>query len=1115
MLYDVSFNGGVLVYKQIESPKTSEESIKLALETLKKLDHHDYMDETNFNKAKELSSKLLSFCEEINSNDNEKIKKVADKVLNQKNETFSDLKKEAAQLSQAIMQKKLLTYESLLAKARNESVIKTENFVKNVQNYGLKDEDVIDIFDNLFFISSPFRSLDADIALLILKNINHLGIKDQKSLIQIFEICIRNLRRYDVDESFNVNFTDFISNINREEIEEGRVVELATIMAKNLPDFIAKNIKIFQINDISSRLKLAKIVVAETSLEKNYKNFELEKTDINERISLAQMEANKISYSNISPYIKDYGIDDEKSLLKIANSAVYNDSNFAEYIESYGIKDPTTRYEYAKLIAERQPDKVQFISNFHLKEQEKIEIAQKLANYPPFVSSISELIQFFNIKDENVRLAIAHQEAERTPLNFLKHIENYNLSHDKISEFEKKITEKKGFEIFPAIFPAIGGKFYNKDMDKLRDLMLLAAQKEGINLSENFHLNGFTNEAGWLEMAQYLVSLPTFLEKIDEYPINPIVRGKIAEVAVKINLQGLMDNLSKFELDEKYSAKIAFILLKLAPPFINDVIKLFKIKNEDTLMEMMSYAVRQTGDPDIVDLGYLGLSNKIKYEFFLEVFSFTPGFEKYYESLEASDADIFQTFVDIIKEGKKEDLKKASPKEFHPIIDKILKLDKKNYDEAVRWLAYTVSKLSLIDNKGEHPDLWSAIYEYRDPKMRYELTKSALSVLKNSAQEKSYSEFSKLAPLRIPALFLSDDPAYLALQPILQKARDYLKDGSVMKPFIDTLALLKKQDLNKDEIIEIIKNAFTEEKNNERTQYDKQKVKNNLFNIQTCISADQIELLVSEKRLDLLFPKLLKILIPDVKEIPHFLVKFSEKFKGNALSGLVTYASRLNSLPPQDRSKALKFLTQYVDSVLDDTFENNRYDEKLSPHLEAVFKKIPDLKDKWRLKPKPEEEKKLPGGFTAANTDDYADLLLCGSVPGSCQRVDGDPDKNKALLSYLLDGKTRLFQIKDDKGVMVARTIVRILLDEKDEPVLFQEGIYAQHKLDPTLITALNDFVKEEARRLGLAHFESSLNFKAKLQSKGTISPWEYVDSAGGIKDEGIYEILGNRWREK
>jgi hypothetical protein len=147
-------------------------------------------------------------------------------------------------------------------------------------------------------------------------------------------------------------------------------------------------------------------------------------------------------------------------------------------------------------------------------------------------------------------------------------------------------------------------------------------------------------------------------------------------------------------------------------------------------------------------------------------------------------------------------------------------------------------------------------------------------------------------------------------------------------------------------------------------------------------------------------------------------------------------------------------------------------------------------------------------GFTIVDTDNFWDLFLCGTeVEGSCQRVNGDPDKNKCLMGYLIDGKIRLLAVKNDQGKIVARSIIRLLWDQNNsEPVLMMERFYPD-VIAPQLLTALDQFAKDRARSLGLKLFKAG-NLPVLFISRGGRAPWEYVDSADGwhVK-KGQYEI--------
>ena len=84
---------------------------------------------------------------------------------------------------------------------------------------------------------------------------------------------------------------------------------------------------------------------------------------------------------------------------------------------------------------------------------------------------------------------------------------------------------------------------------------------------------------------------------------------------------------------------------------------------------------------------------------------------------------------------------------------------------------------------------------------------------------------------------------------------------------------------------------------------------------------------------------------------------------------------------------------------------------------------------------------KVKEGLKVLFTDDPIDLLLCGTdVSGSCQRLDGESEKNKGLLGYLVDGKNRLLAIKEEDKI-IARCILRLLWDG-EQSVIYRERFY-------------------------------------------------------------------------
>jgi hypothetical protein len=147
--------------------------------------------------------------------------------------------------------------------------------------------------------------------------------------------------------------------------------------------------------------------------------------------------------------------------------------------------------------------------------------------------------------------------------------------------------------------------------------------------------------------------------------------------------------------------------------------------------------------------------------------------------------------------------------------------------------------------------------------------------------------------------------------------------------------------------------------------------------------------------------------------------------------------------------------------------------------------------------------------WIACETDDPQDLLLCGTETDSCQRINGDAAYNKGLVGYLTHGQTRLLAIKNEKGSIVARSLLRLLWDGK-KPVLFLERLYSNSR-DPSISYAIETLAKMAAKRLQcplttIANGQKE-RYDKPLQSLGGPAPYEYVDGAEGLCPNGKFTI--------
>lgn len=163
---------------------------------------------------------------------------------------------------------------------------------------------------------------------------------------------------------------------------------------------------------------------------------------------------------------------------------------------------------------------------------------------------------------------------------------------------------------------------------------------------------------------------------------------------------------------------------------------------------------------------------------------------------------------------------------------------------------------------------------------------------------------------------------------------------------------------------------------------------------------------------------------------------------------------------------------------------------------------INDLKIALRAAEKQAKSRELDmGSYQVLLTDHYLDLLLIGSdMGGSCQRVNGEPQNNRALMGYILDGKDFPIVVKapgDSRSL--ARRMLRFELDQDGHPALFIERLYTDLHLEQ-VDDAIIAMAKEVAARLGLRLYAKDIEGEPReydyMESFGSKAPFTYSDAS-------------------
>lgn len=240
----------------------------------------------------------------------------------------------------------------------------------------------------------------------------------------------------------------------------------------------------------------------------------------------------------------------------------------------------------------------------------------------------------------------------------------------------------------------------------------------------------------------------------------------------------------------------------------------------------------------------------------------------------------------------------------------------------------------------------------------------------------------------------------------------------------------------------------------------------------------------------------------------------------NALNQILEELKPLSNRPLTGIEIQQKQLLQLQKAVLELVLEPSDLEDKLNrlkackiTGLDEVLSPFyQDLKDAAKLLHA--TEKSSSDTYKVIDSDDPNHFLLMGTeVLNSCQKVHGSASLNVGLLGFALDGKHRLALVCDPSGKILARSVLRLLLDAKGNPVLFQERVYVADP-SPAYPNLLRKLAIKKAAMLGVPLLVSPSDFEKEqaepyahfIEAKDKPVPFEYVDALRGIQ-RGPYMI--------
>jgi len=143
--------------------------------------------------------------------------------------------------------------------------------------------------------------------------------------------------------------------------------------------------------------------------------------------------------------------------------------------------------------------------------------------------------------------------------------------------------------------------------------------------------------------------------------------------------------------------------------------------------------------------------------------------------------------------------------------------------------------------------------------------------------------------------------------------------------------------------------------------------------------------------------------------------------------------------------------------------------------------------------------------FTVEDTIDPKVTIEIGETPSrSCQHYETGGYKG-GLIGYF-DPEVKIFIVRNEKGGIIARSIVRLMEDESGDPIMYAEPVYSS-VASPQVNSMMIDHIAKKAASMGVevgGHLSQESRKSRKLKVRALRMPATYSDSAGGINTGGL-----------
>ncbi len=890
--------------------------------------------------------------------------------------------------------------------------------------------------------------------------------------------------------------------------DQPTLVEIAKIAAAEDGAGVSQYIQRYKITDQTGLVEIAKIAAAQNAegLSEHIQNYGI--TDQAALVEIAKIAVAQNGFIT-SLYIPSYGIRDQAALIELAKiAAAQTGWGVSMYIQSYGIQDQAVLIEIAKIAAAQGWGEFSAdILKYGIKSKTAlVEIAKIAAAQNGW--GLSEYIQRYKIKDQAILIEIAKIAAAQSGEGVSAYIRSYGIRDQAaLVEIAKIAAEQSGWGSSIYI-----EKYWIKDQIELLDIFFIGAQDQQVIDCQNFLIEKPEAEDLYpslllfqgralddLEIEPFIRSIEcsAFKEIAKELTRekNLLVRDETLRCLALVCLGCQLEGVSLANQEE--GDKLIEGLLSLRNPVMRRVLigYLVETLKEDIALKKWKDLRAQSTVNSKHALPLMLLASLVESEHYQKI----GATFKHRDFKEISRINGLLRCLVMLSKNKT-----LSLEEKELIVTRLLFGGENPLPKMVYQSALIVLECLSFGKEQE-------IKELEDP-----------CLLVGVLEREFIDRFGLIHTDDFFAIFLKFQESFRAKDAIFTYAaaleRLPFYEKQLCKPILQRYVQgilygsfkdMRYEKKNNPHLQQVFKDRSLEEEWKKGAEYSLESfLSEDKGSFKDDKPIDFCSFFIEKIIMDRHFPKdnipyvakflenpiPLKASLKKVKEA----IKSVENPDEVANLGLQEKMLQLmeSSMPLEDSIRTL-------DNLIGRLYRSNPEVELIND-LEGTLATLKGLGIK--------RSQQLYDDWNVVDTDDPALLLVLGSeVSGSCQRVEGNPNLNKCLLAYLMDGKNRAVAVVNKKGEIQARCILRLLWDKKNScPILFQERIYYQAQCPSQIAEILNETCLKRAEELGLLLLSETPSrevYPNRVYSLGSVAPFEYVDAKGTGVTQGKWSL--------